>query len=166
MRARQEQQAVDIARRLDERSREILRSLLDHELLLTYQLKVLFFSSLRRCQQVMRELENLGLVARDYPSQEIGVGKAQSHFTITELGVRVVAVLMGVSRSRIEWMPRDSYHSSDRHFDHLLGVNPSRTRSREVGHREIREDQVELDTPRRVRQISTPGRSLRLLFRV
>lgn len=123
MSARAEQEAVTIARRLDSRQREILLALFDHELLLTYQLKVLFFSSLRRCQQVLRGLLDEGLVARDYPSQEIGVGKGQSHFTLTELGVRVVAVTLGVPRAQIEWMPRQSFHASDRHLQHLLGIN-------------------------------------------
>lgn len=123
MSARMEQEAVTIARRLDSRQREILRALFDHELLLTYQLKVLFFSSVRRCQQVLRGLLDEGLVERDYPSQEIGVGKGQSHWTLTELGVRVVAVMLGMPRSQIEWMPRQSFHAADRHLQHLLGIN-------------------------------------------
>lgn len=81
-----------MARSLDQRDREILRALFDHELLLTYQIKVLFFSSLRRCQEVMRELREIGLVDRDLPTERIGVGKAQGHWTITEAGVQVVAV--------------------------------------------------------------------------
>lgn len=123
MSARDEQHAVSIARRLNQREREILRTLFDQELLLTYQLRVLFFSSLRRCQDVLKKLSDLGLIQRDYPSQPVGVGKGQSQWTLTESGVRVVAVMLGLPRSSIEWMPRKSFHDADRHLDHLLGVN-------------------------------------------
>lgn len=112
-----------MARRLDQRDREILRALFDHELLLTYQIKVLFFSSLRRCQEVLRELKEIGLIERDLPTERVGVGKAQGHWTITEAGVQVVAATMRKPRSRIDWMPRDTWHESDRHREHLLGVN-------------------------------------------
>lgn len=114
-----------MARSLDQRDREILRALFDHELLLRYQIKVLFFSSLRRCQEVMRELREIGLVDRDLPTERIGVGKAQGHWTITEAGVQVVAVTMKKPRSHIDWMPRDTWHDSDRHREHLLGIASS-----------------------------------------
>lgn len=122
MNARAEQQSVSTARRLDQREREILRALYDNEVLLTYQLKVLFFSSLRRCQDVLKKLKDLKLVERDTPAQ-VGSGRAQSMWTLTESGVRVVAVLLRKPRSHLDWMPRDSFHASDKHLDHLLGVN-------------------------------------------
>lgn len=122
MSARHEQQAVSLARSLDLREREILRALFDYEVLLTYQLRVLFFSSLRRCQDVLKKLKDLMLVARDTPSG-VGAGRGQSLWTLTEDGVRVVAVLMGRARSQIEWMPRHSFHAADRHLDHTLGVD-------------------------------------------
>lgn len=122
MSARAEQQAVSVARRLDLREREILRALFDFEVLLTDQLRVLFFSSLRRCQDVLKKLKDLKLIERDTPAQ-IGVGRAQSMWALTEDGVRVVAVLLRKPRSQVEWMPRESFHASDKQLDHLLGVN-------------------------------------------
>lgn len=122
MSARSEQKAVSLARTIDLREREILLALYDHEVLLTYQVRVLFFSSLRRCQDVLKKLRDLRLVERDTPSQ-FGMGRAQSMWTLTEDGVRVVAVLRRKPRSAIEWMPRQSFHASDRHLHHLLGVN-------------------------------------------
>lgn len=122
MSAVREQHAVSFARRLDLREREILRALFEYETLLTYQLRVLFFSSLRRCQDVMKGLRDLGLVERDTPSG-IGAGRGQSMWTLTEDGLRVVAVLVGRARSQIEWMPRHSFHAADRHLAHTLGVN-------------------------------------------
>lgn len=58
MSAHREQHAVTLARRLDLREREILRALFEYEVLLTYQLRVLFFSSLRRCQDVLKKLKD------------------------------------------------------------------------------------------------------------
>jgi hypothetical protein len=122
MSARNEQKAVSLARRLDLREREIVLVLFEHEVLLTHQIRVLFFSSLRRCQDVLKKLKDLALIERDTPSQ-FGMGRAQSMWTLTEDGVRVVAVLKRKPRSAIEWMPRQSFHSSDRHLHHLHGVN-------------------------------------------
>lgn len=122
MSAHREQHAVTLARTLDLREREILRALFDYEVLLTYQLRVLFFSSLRRCQDSLKNLKDSILVERDTPSG-VGTGRGQSMWTLIEDGVRVVAVLMGKARSQIEWMPRHSFHAADRHLDHTLGVN-------------------------------------------
>ncbi len=60
MGARQEQKAVTVARRLDERQQAILRALFDHEVLLTAQIKILFFSSVRRCQDQLRKSPRWG----------------------------------------------------------------------------------------------------------
>lgn len=123
MTARQEQQAVTVARRLGERERAILRALYDYELLLTYQLQVLFFSSARRCQDVLKELAQLKLIERDIPTQAVGIGRAQPHWTLTEDGIHVVAVLKRIPRSNIDHMPRETFFETDKQFDHLLGVN-------------------------------------------
>lgn len=122
--ARMEQKAVSVGRSLDEREREILRALFDYEGLLTYQIRVLFFSSARRTQDVTKKLSDMGLIEKDPPRQSVGVGKPQPMWAITEDGVRVLAVGMGKPRSAIEWMPRDSFHhEKTRGLDHLLGVN-------------------------------------------
>ncbi|MCA1840040.1 MAG: replication-relaxation family protein, partial [Actinobacteria bacterium] len=123
MTARQEQEAVTTARRLGDRERAILRALYDYELLLTYQLQVLFFTSARRCQDVLRELADLKLIERDIPTQSIGVGRAQPHWTLTESGIHVVAVLKRLPRSKLERMPRETFFAADKQLDHLLGVN-------------------------------------------
>ncbi|MFN2609741.1 MAG: replication-relaxation family protein [Actinomycetota bacterium] len=119
-----EQKAVSVARSLDEREREMLRALFDYELLLTYQIRVLFFSSPRRAQDVTKKLSDLGLIEKDPPHQAIGIGKPQPMWAITEDGVRVLAVITAKPRSAIDWMPRYSYHDEKRRgLDHLLGVN-------------------------------------------
>lgn len=123
MSARAEQRAVSTARRLHGRERAILRALYDHKILVTAWTRVLFFNSTRRCQDQMRKLKALGLVDRDDPSNPIGVGRAQSHWTLTEDGVAVVAVLMRKPRSALDWMPRSTYHEHDPLLEHQLGVN-------------------------------------------
>lgn len=123
MTAQQEQEAVTTGRLLDQRDREILIALFDYRLLSTSQLKVLFFSSLRRCQDAIKRLGDLHLIARDRPFQQIGDGKLEYLWTPTEAGVRIVAATMRKARSQLDWMPRYSFHVSDRQLDHLLGVN-------------------------------------------
>lgn len=122
MSARVEQEAVSIARRLDPRQREILRALFDYEVLLTHQLRILFFSSLRRCQSALKEVADQGLIQRDLPAA-VGAGRGSALWTLTEHGVRVVAVLMRKPRSHINWMPRMSFLGSNRHLAHTMGVN-------------------------------------------
>lgn len=123
MSARDEQNALSTARRLDGRQRAILRALFDHKLLLTRQIEILFFNSARRCQDVLRQLAEHRLIERDHPTEQIGVGKAQGHWTLSELGVQAVAVMARKPRSQIDWMPRLAWHENDRILDHQLGVN-------------------------------------------
>jgi len=123
MGARQEQAALTTARRLDDRQRAILRALWDHQVLLTAQIKILFFSSERRCQDQMRTLAELALVEKDNPSQSIGVGRAQAQWTLTETGIQVVAVTMRKPRSALDRMPRHTWHRGDKLLEHRLGVN-------------------------------------------
>jgi hypothetical protein len=123
MGARQEQKAITTARRLDDRQRAILRALWDHQVLLTAQIKILFFSSERRCQDQMRKLAEMALVEKDNPSQSIGVGRSQAQWTLTENGVQVVAVTMRKPRSALDRMPRHTWHRGDKMLEHRLGVN-------------------------------------------
>lgn len=119
-----EQQAVSLARRLDERQRAILRALYDHELLLTRQLEILFFASARSCQRVLRQLVDLQLVERHEATEQVGEGRQQPQWMLRERGVQVVAVTMRKPRSQLSWMPRHTWHDADKYLDHLLGRKP------------------------------------------
>ena len=59
-----EQRAVDTANRLTARDRAVLLAIYEHKVLLTEQLQTLFFRSLRRAQDRLRELAELGLIER------------------------------------------------------------------------------------------------------
>jgi hypothetical protein len=121
--ARQEQTALTTARRLDDRQRAILRALYDYKVLLTLQIKILFFNTERTCQDELKKLADLGLVEREELTQQIGVGRAQPLWTLTESGIRVVAVMLRKPRSQIKWMPRNAWHESNGLLAHQLGIN-------------------------------------------
>lgn len=59
---------------LDERDHQILLSLLEHKVLTTDQVKSLFFRSLRRCQQRLRELREAGFIAAFTPKRGFAKG--------------------------------------------------------------------------------------------
>ena len=123
MSASKEQEAVTTGRRLQDRERAILDALYDHEILLTAQIKVLFFTSTRRCQDQMQKLKQLGLVDKDDPSTPVGVGRQNRQWTLTESGIAVVAIGRGKPRSQLLRMPRHTWHASDKMLAHRLGVN-------------------------------------------
>jgi Replication-relaxation len=70
-----------LASSLDERDRAILHSLLEHKVLTTHQLRVLFFRSLRRCQHRLRELRDLEIISSFQPPQEFGKGRLPEHIS-------------------------------------------------------------------------------------
>ncbi len=123
MTARQEQAALSTARRLDERQRAILRAIYDYKVLVTAQLRILFFNTERTCQDELKKLADLGLVEREELTAQIGTGRAQPLWSLTESGVRVVAVMARKPRSQLKWMPRHAWHDSNALLAHQLGIN-------------------------------------------
>lgn len=120
--ASKEQRAVDAARRMTARDRAILFALFDYKILLTEQIRVLFFRSLRRCQDRLRELADMELIEKWHPPQPRSVGKAPGHWFLREPGARIVAAMKRVSRSRLPWMPRETL-VNDVYLPHRLSVN-------------------------------------------
>ncbi|MEA2507097.1 MAG: hypothetical protein QOH48_1715, partial [Actinomycetota bacterium] len=118
-----EQEGLDAAR-LNGRERAILIAIYEHKVLLTAHLKAMFFGSLRRAQDRLRHLDNLGLIETWYPAQPRGAGKAPGHHTLTEVGADVVASLLGVARSDLRWIERDPEdRANDAYLAHRIGVN-------------------------------------------
>jgi hypothetical protein len=111
-----------LASSLDERDGAILHSLLEHKVLTTHQLRVLFFRSLRRCQHRLRELKELEIVSSFPPPQEFGKGRLPEHHFLTSLGRSVVAHLDGVPRDDLPWVPDETYRES-KNLRHRMGVN-------------------------------------------
>jgi Replication-relaxation len=111
-----------IASSLDERDRAILHALLEHKVLTTHQLRVLFFRSLRRCQHRLRELKDLEIISSFPPPQEFGKGRLPDHHFLTSLGRSVVAHLDGIPRDDLPWIPDEGY-GDNRNLRHRMGVN-------------------------------------------
>jgi hypothetical protein len=107
---------------LDERDLAILRALLEHKLLTTHQLQVLFFRSLRRCQHRLSELKKLELIASFRPRRGFGQGRSPDHHFLTGLGVSLLAYREGVPRGKLPWVPDGSYEDN-RNLRHRMGVN-------------------------------------------
>jgi hypothetical protein len=107
---------------LDERDHRILLSLLEQKVLTTDQIKSLLFRSVRRCQQRLRELRDLGLVACFTPKRGFGEGRPPACWFVTKTGVAEIAERKDVRVSDLPWIPDETYRRS-RNLAHRLGVN-------------------------------------------
>jgi hypothetical protein len=114
----------DLVRGLDPRERAVLVAIYEHKVLLTEHLKAMFFGSLRRAQDRLRNLAQRGLIDTWYPPRPRGMGKAAGHHTLTESGAHVVASLLGIARSELRYVIRDEEdREQDSYLAHRLGVN-------------------------------------------
>jgi hypothetical protein len=114
----------DLMRGLDARERAVLLAIYEHKVLLTEHLKAMFFGSLRRAQDRLRNLARRGLIETWYPPQPRGMGKASGHHTLTESGAQVVASLLGIARSELRYVVRDEEdREQDSYLAHRIGVN-------------------------------------------
>jgi hypothetical protein len=112
------------AARLNARERAILIAIYEHKVLLTAHLKAMFFGSLRRAQDRLRHLDDLGLIETWYPPQPRGAGRAPGHHTLTAGGAEVIGALLGVARSELRWIERDTQNrANDAYLAHRIGVN-------------------------------------------
>ncbi|HEX6206955.1 MAG TPA: replication-relaxation family protein [Actinomycetota bacterium] len=107
---------------MDARDVAILRALLEHKILTTSQLSILFFRSLRRCQQRLKDLTDLGLLGSFDPRRGFAAGRLPDHQFLTELGASVLAHRDGVPRGHLPWVPDESY-ADNRNLRHRMGVN-------------------------------------------
>lgn len=111
-----------ISPQIDERDAAILRALLEHKVFTTDQLSVLFFRSLRRCQQRLKDLTDLGLIGSFDPKRGFASGRLPDHRFLTELGVSLLARRNGVPRGHLPWVPDETY-ADNRNLLHRIGVN-------------------------------------------
>jgi hypothetical protein len=116
--------ADDLVRKLDARERAVLVAIYEHKVLLTEHLKAMFFGSLRRAQDRLRNLAQRGLIETWYPPQPRGMGKASGHHTLTGSGAQVVASLLRIARSELRYVVRDGEdREQDSYLAHRIGVN-------------------------------------------
>jgi hypothetical protein len=113
--------AWEVAKRTTERDREIAWVLYRQKILTTDQLRLLFFSSLRRCQDRLLWLYRHRVIDRFYPSGPFALGKPQAHWLLDEVGAHLVAARLGRERKSLAWDRQQDFQHS--HLVHRLECN-------------------------------------------
>jgi hypothetical protein len=103
--------AWEVAKRTTERDREIAWFLYRQKILTTDQLRLLFFSSLRRCQDRLLWLYRHRVIDRFYPSGPFSLGKPQAHWLLDEVGAHLVAARLGRERKSLAWDRQQDFHA-------------------------------------------------------
>lgn len=103
--------AWEVAKRTTERDREIAWLLYRQKILTTEQLRLLFFSSLRRCQDRLLWLHRHRVIDRFYPSGPFALGKPQAHWLLDEVGAYLVAARLERERKSLAWDRQQDFHA-------------------------------------------------------
>jgi len=114
--------AWEVAKRTTERDREIAWLLYRQKILTTDQLRLLFFSSLRRCQDRLLWLHRHRVIDRFYPAGPFSLGKPQAHWLLDEVGAHLVAARLGRERKSLAWDRQQDFHEHS-HLAHRLECN-------------------------------------------
>jgi hypothetical protein len=93
-----------------ERDREIAWLLYRQKILTTDQLRLLFFGSLRRCQDRLLWLYRHRVIDRFYPAGPFALGKPQAHWLLDEVGAHLVAARLGRERKSLAWDRQQDFH--------------------------------------------------------
>jgi hypothetical protein len=102
--------AWEVAKHTTERDREIAWLLYRQKILTTDQLRLLFFGSLRRCQDRLRWLYRHRVIDRFYPAGPFSLGKPQAHWLLDEVGAHLVAARLGRARKGLGWDRQQDFH--------------------------------------------------------
>ncbi len=103
--------AWEVSKRTTERDREIAWLLYRQKILTTDQLRLLFFSSLRRCQDRLLWLHRHRVIDRFYPAGPFSLGKPQAHWLLDEAGAYLVAARLGIGRRSLAWDRQQDFHA-------------------------------------------------------
>jgi Replication-relaxation len=114
--------AWEVAKRTTERDREIAWVLYRQKILTTDQLRLLFFSSRRRCQDRLLWLFRHRVIDRFYPAGPFKLGKPQAHWLLDEVGAYLVAARLGRDRKGLAWDRQRDFHAHA-HLAHRLECN-------------------------------------------
>ncbi|MGA7705244.1 MAG: replication-relaxation family protein [Solirubrobacteraceae bacterium] len=114
--------AWEVAKRTTERDREIAWLLYRQKILTTDQLRLLFFSSRRRCQDRLLWLFRHRVIDRFYPAGPFKLGKPQAHWLLDEVGAHLVAARLGRDRKSLVWDRQRDFHAHA-HLAHRLECN-------------------------------------------
>jgi hypothetical protein len=102
--------AWEVAKHTTERDREIAWLLYRQKILTTDQLRLLFFGSLRRCQDRLLWLYRNRVIDRFYPAGPFSLGKPQAHWLLDEVGAHLVAARLGRDRRGLGWDRQQDFH--------------------------------------------------------
>ena len=102
--------AWEVAKHTTERDREIAWLLYRQKILTTDQLRLLFFGSLRRCQDRLLWLYRHRVIDRFYPAGPFSLGKPQAHWLLDEVGAHLVAARLGRARKSLGWDRQQDFH--------------------------------------------------------
>jgi hypothetical protein len=113
---------TQLAARLTDRDRTLIRLVHDHRVLTTSQLAQLAFDSLDRAEHRLRELTELEVLDRFRP--RLPTGSAPYHYVLGPLGAHVLAAEQGVEITQLGWR-RDKALSIaySQRLGHTVGVN-------------------------------------------
>jgi hypothetical protein len=102
--------AWEVAKHTTERDREIAWLLYRQKILTTDQIRLLFFGSLRRCQDRLLWLYRHRVIDRFYPAGPFSLGKPQAHWLLDEVGAHLVAARLGRDRRGLGWDRQQDFH--------------------------------------------------------
>jgi Replication-relaxation len=102
--------AWEVTKHTTERDREIAWLLYRQKILTTDQLRLLFFGSLRRCQDRLLWLHRHRVIDRFYPAGPFSLGKPQAHWLLDEVGAHLVAARLGRPRKSLAWDRQQDFH--------------------------------------------------------
>jgi hypothetical protein len=102
--------AWEVAKHTTERDREIAWLLYRQKILTTDQLRLLFFGSLRRCQDRLLWLYRHRVIDRFYPAGPFSLGKPQAHWLLDEVDAYLVAARLGRDRRGLGWDRQQDFH--------------------------------------------------------
>ncbi|MGA9874327.1 MAG: replication-relaxation family protein [Solirubrobacteraceae bacterium] len=114
--------AWEVAKHTTERDREIAWVLYRQKILTTDQLRLLFFSSRRRCQDRLLWLYRHRVIDRFYPAGPFKLGKSQAHWLLDEIGAHLVAAKLSRDRKSLAWDRQQDFHTHA-HLAHRLECN-------------------------------------------
>jgi hypothetical protein len=80
------------------------------QILTTDQLRLLFFGSLRRCQDRLLWLYRHRVIDRFYPAGPFSLGKPQAHWLLDEVGAHLVAARLGRDWRGLGWDRQQDFH--------------------------------------------------------
>jgi Replication-relaxation len=117
-------QLAHLAGRLTDRDRAILHLIGEHRVFTTSQLTAMFFSSQDRAEHRLRQLTQVGVLARFRPHTRHGEGSAPYHYVLGPLGAAVLAAEQDRDLRRVAYRQDKALAvAHSQHLGHLVGVN-------------------------------------------